>query len=228
MFAPPCKGEEHHKPQQYSDGELEKLWRFYPTPPRRRKPQIRVAVVIDCEMGVAESGESELIRVSVVDYFSCEVLLDSLVWPDVRMSHYSTMFSGVTRQAMEDARRRRSCIFGRDNARNAVCRFVGPDTVVVGHAAQNDLTSLRWIHPSVVDTLLIELGIRSWEDKAENNDTGNGDSQPTGGLSLKALALQRLNRAIQVKRKGHDSLEDAMAARDILHWHIAGAIWPDA
>lgn len=40
------------------------------------------------------------------------------------------------------------------------------------------------------------------------------------GLSLKALALERLNREIQVKGKGHDSLEDALATRDLLLWHI--------
>jgi RNA exonuclease 1 len=185
-------------------------------------------------MGVAESGESELIRVSVVDYFSCEVLLDSLVWPNVSMGYYNTRFSGVSRHAMENARRTRSCIFGRDNARKAVCTFVGPDTVVVGHAAQNDLISLRWIHPSVVDTLVIELGNRFQESKAENNDNGRGtgSEQPkvgikSGGLSLKALALHRLNRRIQMKGKGHDSLEDAVATRDLLHWHIAKDLWPN-
>lgn len=181
-------------------------------------------------MGVAESGESELIRVSVVDYFSCTVLLDSLVWPEVKMSHYNTAFSGVTTQAMEGAMRRDRCIMGRNRARQAVCDFVGPDTIVVGHGAHQDLTSLRWIHPNIVDTLLVETLKRSQGNATEGTARGDGISQQAqgtnaaGGLSLKALALQRLNRRIQLRRKGHDSTEDAITTRDLLHWHVTRAV----
>jgi RNA exonuclease 1 len=51
---------------------------------------IRVAVALDCEMGTAASGESELIRVTMVDYFSDEILVDNLVEPGVRMLHLNT------------------------------------------------------------------------------------------------------------------------------------------
>ena len=245
--APPCKGEEYHAPRQYVGNELKRNWQFYHTPPTGPESQNRAAVVIDCEMGVAESGECELIRVSAVDYFSRATLLDSLVWPDVAMKHYNTRYSGVSKFAMQNARRRRSCIFGRNNARKAVCKFVGPDTIVVGHAANADLTSLRWIHSSVVDTLLIEKNARLPEKPTEKADGGSGSSelaatakaigseteQPnteepmteepktSGGCSLKFLALERLGRTIQIRRKGHDSLEDATATRDLLHWHIS-------
>ncbi|OAQ99263.1 hypothetical protein LLEC1_05754 [Akanthomyces lecanii] len=40
------------------------------------------------------------------------------------------------------------------------------------------------------------------------------------GLSLKALAAERLQRQIQTKGQGHDSLEDALATRDLLLWHM--------
>lgn len=199
-------------------------------------------------MGVNQAGDSELIRISVIDYFSRAILLDSLVWPDAKMAHYNTRFSGVTRYAMENARRRRTCIFGRANARKAVWKFVGPDTIVVGHAGHGDLTSLRWIHPTVIDTLIIETnnrppppekkcseveagvekdtetGLNTPAENVPPHNKGSGDdrqkSKEGGGLSLKALALQRLNRNIQLKGQGHDSLEDAIATRDVLHWNI--------
>jgi RNA exonuclease 1 len=41
-------------------------------------------------MGTAASGESELIRVTMVDYFSDEILVDNLVEPGVRMLHLNT------------------------------------------------------------------------------------------------------------------------------------------
>lgn len=246
-MAPPCHAEKDHVPRAYSVGEIEANWRFFKTPtmiPDKQSPA--VAVVIDCEMGVAESGESELIRVSIVDYFTRHVLLDSLVWPEVKMKHYNTRFSGITHRAMQDARRRRACLFGRKNARKAVWRHVGPQTIVVGHAANSDLSSLRWIHPVIIDTLFIEDSIlrqekaklsETKEDDGQNQAENGTSEQPeeqassTGsggvGLSLKALARDRLKREIQIKGRGHDSVEDALATRDLLHWHMTNrAIHP--
>ncbi|KAI5461800.1 ribonuclease H-like domain-containing protein [Mariannaea sp. PMI_226] len=210
IHSPPCQEEQGHLPRSYAKGELAAYWRMYKTPPSRPDSQIRTAVVLDCEMGVAESGESELIRLSMVDYFTCEILIDKLIWPDVKMSHYNTRFSGVTRAMMERARKSRQCIFGNKKARLEVWNYVGPKTIIIGHSAQGDLKSLRLIHQTVVDTLEVERYM-----------SGRGS-----GLSLKKLAKERLDREIQIKRKGHDSLEDAIATRDVLHWHISLAVEP--
>lgn len=166
---------------------------------------------------------------------------------------------------MDDALRKNKCLRGRDAARAALWRFVGPQTVVIGHAGNGDLIALRWIHDVIVDTLLLEQRIQprgeehekrrdkkqqqqqqqqqqekeEQDEKAPEDDTQDGgvslqtvvesvkpveEIQPEKpkypGLSLKALALERLNREIQVKGKGHDSLEDALATRDLLLWHI--------
>ncbi|KAG6006087.1 hypothetical protein E4U21_007384 [Claviceps maximensis] len=235
-----------HVPHQYKTGELEKNWRLHETPNTPLSSHV-AAVVIDCEMGTASSGESELIRISVVDYFTGAVLIDKLVYPSVRMAHYNTRFSGVTRSAMDKARHEHNCIFGRDAARKAVHKFVGPDTVVVGHGANCDLLCLRWIHRLVIDTLLVETERRQLEllisntlkdarsadirqDRADADDgtkVGGNESSALpeqGGRSLKSLALKRLNRVIQVKGQGHDSLEDARATRDLLHWYMANPI----
>ncbi|KAG6017777.1 hypothetical protein E4U54_003382 [Claviceps lovelessii] len=249
----PCSGREQHVPHRYKPGELEKNWRLYETPSTPLASHV-AAVVIDCEMGTASSGESELIRISVVDYFTGAVLIDKLVYPSVRMAHYNTRFSGVTRYAMEEARRKNNCILGRDAARKAVYKFVGPGTVVVGHGGNGDFLCLRWIHRLVVDTLLIEtkrrqlelLASKALKDSQDPRDSRSADIQQQapeagngagagagnqgnkssaapkeGGLSLKSLTLKRLDRVIQVKGRGHDSLEDARATRDLLHWYMA-------
>jgi RNA exonuclease 1 len=184
----------------------------------------------------------------MVDFYTGAVLINSLVYPNVRMAHYNARFSGVTKQDMEEARRRNKCILGRDAARKAVYKYVGPNTVVIGHAGHQDLTSLRWTHRRIVDTLILETRKRlldednaqrkEWEDverreKAEpaapscnvGDEGDNAAANPQrGGLSLKALTLEKLNRVIQVKGRGHDSLEDALATRDLLHWHISAVL----
>lgn len=235
----PCRREEKHVELVYAKGELEANWHFEHTPSRRPGDKAaQVAVAVDCEMGTAASGECELIRVSMVDYFSGTVLLDSLVWPDVQMAHFNTRFSGVTRQAMNEARRNRTCLFGRRGARQAIWNYVGPDTVVIGHSLNSDLTSLRWIHYRVADTLLIEdpfaRAERARLEKLREAHAAavlaSGENEQTEmpipqsqhpGCSLKALAKAYLEREIQLRGRGHDSLEDATATRDLLHWHIA-------
>ncbi|CVL11919.1 uncharacterized protein FPRN_08654 [Fusarium proliferatum] len=202
VMGAPCKKEDEHKPEQRTIKEISSRWQYSATPYTTTK-DTRKAVVIDCEMGTAASGDNELIRLTLIDYFSSDVLIDKFVWPDVPMQHLNTKWSGVTWKMMNQARNKRKCVFGWKNARSLVWKFVSPETIVIGHGVNSDLTSLRWIHPRIIDTLIVE---------------GSNHDKKTG-LSLKKLAEERLGRAIQQGR-GHDSLEDAIATRDLLHWNV--------
>ena len=241
--------------------------------PAQVLPGHRRAVAIDCEMGHASDGESELIRLTAVDYFSGKTLIDTLVYPDIPMQHFNTKWSGVTRSQMDNARRRQQCLFGIAAARKAVFQFVGRHTTVVGHGLSQDLLSLRWCHGYIVDSYLIESNIREARLKAEaekeikvdhaaqpgderqaedtketketketkvfkglqvlpetkeTKETKGGKTGGKGhpdGMSLKALAMKRLGRSIQ-GGKGHDSLEDAVAARDLVHSYVVDMLTP--
>jgi len=226
-MAPGCVSLAEHSPVVYPKDSLREYWTFHTTPFVSRLQQqpipspqyctkahrnflaaqrVRVAVALDCEMGTAISGESEIIRITVVDFFTQEVLVDRLVQPSIPMRHYNTRFSGVTASDMRNAVRNRTCIFGRDKARQQVWQFIGPGTVVVVHGGQNDLSALRWMHPLVIDTLILE-----------------SYGEPIGGgRSLKNLCLKRLGWVVQNGR-GHCSHEDALACRELVHW-LAGQI----
>jgi RNA exonuclease 1 len=160
---------------------------------------------------------------------------------------------------MNKAKRQRTCLWGNACTREALWRHIGEETVVVGHGASNDLRALRWIHRSVVDSLIIEstrakqaelrkaaekesvdegsVGLRGDEGGIRitpfsTTATGFAESslenapkvtvvRKPGQLSLKTLAKLRLGRENQTGgKKGHDSLEDAVAARDLVHWSI--------
>ncbi|KAK2056616.1 hypothetical protein LY76DRAFT_147477 [Colletotrichum caudatum] len=279
--APGCTWAPEHLTRTYAWGDLMTRHQYHYTPAfspgtatavsssGAARPQF--AVAIDCEMGTAFDGESELIRVTLVDYFTSEILIDSLVYPLVPMRHYNTKWSGVSRQQMNDARAKGKCITGGPAAvREAVWRWVGPNTVVVGHAVHNDLAALRWIHPLVVDSFVLatadsaERKKREEEDKERDHgeqwneaedggkeECNDGDltsfdglgleplentenaEKPSAakaaktrgrrspaGLSLKALTAKMFDRQIQKAKQGHDSLEDALAARDIVHWFV--------
>jgi RNA exonuclease 1 len=191
-------------------------------------------------MGTAKSGDSELIRVTLLDYFSGQVLVDNLVQPDVPMLHFNTRYSGVRPIDMDIARRAGTCFYGRDSARNAILKFVGPSTLVVGHSAQHDLTALRWIHPNVVDTYILESSLNDTAEKEtstplestlelltpsdvkikDNAEGGQKRPKGSGRLSLKTLSKVKLGQEIQTGRNGHDSVEDALAARDLVHAYL--------
>lgn len=191
-------------------------------------------------MGTARDGEPELIRVTVLEYFTGATLLDSLVWPDVPMQHFNTRYSGVTAPQMWAAKRDQTCLFGVEAARREVWRYVDADTVVVGHDVKNDLGALRWAHGVVVDSILVEAAARQkasqWDiaKEQENRNAGassggsaggvdraasqEGSEEPRGpGLSLKDVSKLRLGRIIQ--ESTHDSFEDALASRDIVHYY---------
>jgi RNA exonuclease 1 len=108
---------------------------------------------------------------------------------------------------------------------------------------------MRWIHPVVVNTYLIELSKKKAQQveanaKAKEEQDSKEPSQTQiqdvvdpkdtkqdvkktkkqrgqGTLSLKALTLEKLGRHIQLaNQQRHDSLEDAIATRDLAHWKV--------
>lgn len=223
---PGCTFAEQHESVDYALGELEAYWALYKTPQSRNKhKRYRKAVALDCEMGTSTRGEKELIRLTAVDFFTGEVLVDSLVYPSVPMQHFNTRYSGVTRGMLEAARRKKTCIMGRDAARQRLWRYVGPETIVVVHGGHNDFLALRWIHLRVVDTFLVARAAR--EKKKKKQQQQQQEQQPDAdgvaekrGLSLKDLADAILGWQIQRGKQGHCSLEDALACRALADWYV--------
>ena len=109
---------------------------------------------------------------------------------------------------------------------------------------------MRWIHEVVLDTFHLESKIAqdlkavAEQQKEQEREQQvfsadmvmktvlNKDQQApqkrqkgSGACSLKTLSMSRLGRDIQAKeKKGHDSLEDALAARDLAHWHVTQSL----
>jgi hypothetical protein len=51
-------------------------------------------------MGVAYTGQPELVHIGAVDYFTGETLLDSLVFPQVKMRHLNGKYLGALENAL--------------------------------------------------------------------------------------------------------------------------------
>lgn len=104
-----CFTSNAHEIIDYGQRGLEDYYQFHKTPSTFNAGGLspRSIVAIDCEMGTAVTGDSELIRLTAIDYFSGEVLINNLVQPDQPMLHLNTRFSGVTFPQLNKARKER-------------------------------------------------------------------------------------------------------------------------
>jgi hypothetical protein len=163
----------------------------------------------------------ELIRLSAVQWPSAEKLMDVLVMPIGTVLDLNTRWSGVTQQqfqenpALIDASRQDFPVLAASDrlhimqspiaARELFFSFISPKTPLIGHAIDNDLTVMRIVHPTIVDTALIYPHRSGLPYR----------------LGLKYLARIHLDRYIQANaEEGHDSLEDARATGDLVRAKI--------
>lgn len=203
------------------------LWNFAETPPNPSVPADR-AVCFDCEMGYTVYG-MELIRVTATSWPGGEELLDVLVRPIGEIIDLNSRYSGVWPEDIanalpfsastvfdgskseQDGRRRLQIVSSPVVARDLLHALVSPDTPLLGHGLENDLNSMRIVHPTICDTILLF-------------------PHPKGlpvRYGLKMLVDRHLHRQIQVEPQtdsgvlmGHDSAEDARAAGDLVRFKI--------
>lgn len=168
-------------------------------------------------MGTAETGDSEVIRITMIDYFSAAILIDKLVWPDVPMKHLNTKYSGITWNDLNTAYRRGECFLGRDAARRAIFTMVDPKTIVVGHSVSNDLNVLRWIHDRLIDTNMIEIepewrsaGGKKPEHKKEDPEAKDKSMNPEGSIGPGKTSQDSAKNATYIKQGGlHQEIKPA-------------------
>lgn len=158
------------------------------------------ALGIDCEMGYTTKG-FELLRISAIDFFSGEEVLDLMVRPYGTVVDLNTRWSGVS-SIGDDALSFTELI-------TLLGSIMDQNTILVGHGLENDLRSMRLIHERIVDTAILFPPHKA---------------TPTFRFSLKHLAFKYLSRDIQSGE--HDSNEDSLAAIDITKYFIQRKINP--
>ena len=172
-----------------------------PNDPKRR------AIVLDCEMVCIGHNTSALARLSVIDYLTNDLLIDKLVEPLHKVTDWRTQWSGITPTMMHTAVLAGTTLSGSPAARALLFDIVDERTVIVGHALHNDFAALGIAHGNVVDSA--ELARKA---------VGLGARKQCG---LKALCDELLGLVVQDRgTKGHDSVEDAFAAREVVLWCV--------
>jgi RNA exonuclease 1 len=153
----------------------------------------RRVISVDCEMCKADNDEFVLTRVSLLDWDGNQVM-DKLVKPDLAIKDYLTQYSGITAAMLENVTTTLSDI------QKELLKLITPRTILVGHSLNSDLNALKLTHPFLIDTGILYPHPRG----------------PPYKQSLKWLAQKYLHREVQKGSKGHDSVEDARTALDLV------------
>jgi RNA exonuclease 1 len=184
--------------------------------PENDKVEPHTAVCFDCEMGYTTQG-LELLRITAVSWPTHKPLLDVLVRPLGQLLDLNTRFSGVTAKQYFNAAPYDSENLPTDPknigivdspyvARDLFLKLISPQTPVLGHALENDLNTIRLIHPTIVDTVILY-------PHQQGLPIRNG---------LRNLAKIHLGLDIQQGgAAGHDSFEDAWATGELVRCRVA-------
>lgn len=162
-------------------------------------PSVRV-YALDCEMSYTGNG-LEVTKVSVVNFHG-EQVYEKFVQPRFPIVDYNTKYSGVTEKDLSSLTSNGVKSF--DEVQQDLLELIDADCILVGHSIDNDLRVLRIVHKRVVDTSLIFPHRTGFPYRR----------------SLKSLARSYLNREIQCGDNGHNSMEDSLAALDLILWKV--------
>ncbi|GAA5942194.1 uncharacterized protein JCM15063_002039 [Sporobolomyces koalae] len=162
--------------------------------------EVQEIVALDCELFYTTAGLS-LARLTVVAADG-SLLYDSHVMPPPSSTvvDLNTRYSGILESDLAKADK------GLEQVRQELARWVGPETIIVGHGVENDLRALRLVHDQVIDTAILF-------------------PHPNGGTwryALRNLTKDILKKFIQdsVSTIGHSAKDDAEAALELVRWKV--------
>lgn len=177
---------------------------------------------LDCEMCFTGCG-LELAKVTIIRSDG-NLYYESFVRPERDIVDYNTRFSGITekdlsgsssnmRRSSNASNSSASSISSNGNMRTVktlqevqkdLQKFIFEDTILIGHAIENDLKALKLIHKCIIDTSISFPHFYGLPYRR----------------SLKALTKSILRRDIQLSEAGHCSFEDARACLELMLWKV--------
>ena len=212
--SPGCSTHDTHVYNVKDPKRLSLMMPFVETPENDNAPPC-TAVCFDCEMGYTTNG-LEMLRLTAISWPQHKPLVDVLVRPLGHLLDVNTRFSGVTMEQFLDAkpydpehpkpvRSDLRIVESPHAARDLFLSHISPTTPVLGHALENDLNTIRLIHPNIIDTVLLY-------------PTRQGLPFRHG---LRNLAKMHLGEDIQQGgAAGHDSYEDARTTGELVRFKV--------
>ncbi|KAF5552596.1 RNA exonuclease 3 [Fusarium mexicanum] len=114
------------------------------TRPTSLEPK-RKAVTLDCEMAGVKNGESEIISICVIDFFTGEILINSLVKPHEPIIDWRTNIHGIRPATLAIAASQGQVLRGWEAARQELLKHINTETAMASntHDAMEDAMAAR-------------------------------------------------------------------------------------
>ncbi|KAK0704495.1 ribonuclease H-like domain-containing protein [Lasiosphaeris hirsuta] len=203
----------------------EDLEEYHATPRHDLSFPKRKAVVLDCEMvGTVtatvtggrgrgrDRDRDEVVALSVIDFFTGEVIINSLVKPQRPVDDWRSAITGVTPAILSASVARGKALQGREGVRAQLWQHVDENTVLVGHSLSSDLKTLRVLHTKIVDSAILTA------EPVFGKTRKLGKMAGLEKLCRELLGLRIRGGALAGGGCAHDSLEDVLAARELVMW----------
>ncbi|CAG9786721.1 unnamed protein product [Diatraea saccharalis] len=151
------------------------------------------AYTLDTEMCYTTAG-FELASIVFIA-IDGHIVYKEYVKPTSPVVDYNTRFSGIQPHHLQTATKTLK------DVQNEILEFVGTDTILIGHALENDLKALKLLHNAVVDTSDLYPHPRGFPLRR----------------SLRTLSIEILGRPVKDRKSGgHSPVEDARTALDLV------------
>lgn len=194
-----CTASEEHVWSGYQMGFNGPLDGFVETQPSKSGGEHDSVYALDCEMCFTGRG-LEVTKVTLVGHDG-RLVYEKFVRPSAKIIDYNTRFSGITKK---DLAAKNGSVLTLAEVQQDLLHIISADTILIGHALENDLRVLKLIHNTIIDTSICFPHF-------------NG---PGYKHSLRSLTLQYLKRNIQDSDSGHSSFEDSRACLELMLWRI--------
>lgn len=186
-----CKIFKHHV---YKDDGYRLLSRITPFSDSKDIEGVKNVISIDCEMGFTTLGY-EMIRLTLVDFFTNKLLFDHVVRPVGEVLDLNSEYSGV-----HDIKESESLTY-EDTMKQVLNNdMINKNSILIGHGFENDLNVMRMVHDKCIDTAVMFLRKGTYKQ------------------ALKDLAFTKLGTKIQLGE--HDSAIDAITTMNIVKKHL--------
>merc|ERR1719319_1123993 len=123
---------------------------------------------------------SELARVTMVGR-DLRVIYDVLCKPFNEVTDYLTSYSGITPQTLEGVTRTLK------DVQSEIFALIDRETTLVGHSLENDFKALKLIHPKVVDSAVVYIGM-----EIQQQDTKQGHDSAEDARAALMLVLRKI------------------------------------
>ncbi|GMM55996.1 RNA exonuclease [Maudiozyma humilis] len=189
-----CEKAKHHVFKSESYNDLHEISEFLNT--NVIDGEVNV-LALDCEMAYTSKG-FEMVRLTIVDFFTSKTLFDEIIDPFGEILDLNTQFSGIHEEDMKKAITYQDVM-----DRILTPSFINKNSILMGHGLENDLNVMRIIHDRIIDTAILY-------------STGRYKS------SLKNLTFETLSEKIQTGE--HDSSQDAIATMNVIKKKIGVSV----